>query len=331
MVSKSTLDTGRKYLQDGHFDLLFYGLIFFIASRWCLLLDKFHYNLSRVCHRKPYGLNEIVEVNGHLMQISLEDKGISQELYLHKKREHFSTDFINSFVQENEIVIDIGANIGYYALLESKLAKDGEVYAIEPIPSNFSLLERNIELNGYKNISTYQLAISDSDMIKTMYIYDKCNWCSFNKNLDGSQTGQLDVMSMTLDKFTETYLNKKPTFVRMDLEGHEYQAIKGASKILRECAPLKLNIEFHPHLMPKEHMKELLSILKENNFAIRAVTFNPPAHIYRNFKLFNYLRRKLGYYEFGLNNASYEDLEKIVNSKFSTPIVFFEKEFCTRL
>ena len=86
-------------------------------------------------------------VQGSKMQLHLDDGGISADLALDGIREPLSTKTVHEEVREGYTVVDIGANIGYYALMESGLAgKKGKVYAIEPSQNNFSNLVKNIKL-----------------------------------------------------------------------------------------------------------------------------------------------------------------------------------------
>jgi FkbM family methyltransferase len=315
---------GWNYFQEGNIKKLFYGSLYLGLSRKGYYLDSLKYSIFRLREKRTNILKEIM-VNNCRMYISLNDKGISNELYNLRKREHFATDFMYEFVNKDDTVIDIGANIGYYALLESQLITDGCIYAIEPIPSNFQILNENIQLNHCNNIASYQLAIGERNGTAKMYVYDRCNWCSFTKMKNLIAQQELDVETLTLDCFIREYMDRYPTFIRMDVEGFEYHIIRGASDILRKSKHLKLNIELHPHLMPEKNMKEILATLKENNFKIRAITVNPPTHIYKNMSTFNLLRKLLGLPEFGLIEGDYVDLERILETKICSPIVFFEK------
>jgi FkbM family methyltransferase len=65
-------------------------------------------------------------------------------------------------VKEGMVVVDIGANIGYYTLIAAKLVgKSGIVYVFEPMPSNYECLCKNIEVNGYTNVVLIQKAVSN--------------------------------------------------------------------------------------------------------------------------------------------------------------------------
>jgi FkbM family methyltransferase len=198
------------------------------------------------------------------------------------------------------------------------------VYAIEPIPTNVDLLKKNIELNTCKNILVYQCAIGDRDGTGKMYVFDKCNWCSFIKNPTGNVTNELEVPLMTLDRFVESYVRENPTFIRMDVEGYEYQIIKGASKVLEKDKPLKLCIELHPHLMPKDNMLELLHILKQNGLKVKAIFVESNSYEYKDINLLNKLRRKMELPEFGFGGESYEDLDKLMRVNRSC-MAFFAK------
>ena len=102
---------------------------------------------------KYYGLNnfraEYANVQGSLMHL---DKFDESDLSINGIYEPLETEIIKEKIQNGDIVIDIGASIGYFTLLLAKLVgTTGKVFAFEPEPSNFSLLNENIKLNKYNN------------------------------------------------------------------------------------------------------------------------------------------------------------------------------------
>lgn len=296
------------------------GLVYLVIDRINLCRDYLTYNFTKIRNNKIS--HDRIIVNGNIMQIDFNDNGISKELYIHKKREHFSTEFMRKFISENDTIIDIGANIGYYVLLESRLAYSGKIYAIEPIPSNIYMLKRNVQLNN-RNIFIHRQAVSDKKGKSKMYIYDKCNWCSFTKNLEDTVRNEIDVQTTTLDDFVTDY-NIHPTFIRMDVEGHEYQIIKGATRVLEKYSPLKLYIELHPHLMTADRFTELLDILKDNKFKVKAVFFEIEAHNYRSINMLNKLRKIMGIPEFGFIGNNYDDIRMMSKYMYASS-VFFER------
>lgn len=323
MTSGNIYKIGIEYLREKGLKSFLCGVIYFILYMRDTYLGNLRYTLAKI-RSKGMNYTKIIRVNNNLMCIDLKDSGICKELYLYRKREPFSTDFVKKIIKENEIVIDIGANIGYYALLEARLANKGKTYCIEPIPTNINLLKRSIELNNYKNMDVFQYAMGDKNGKSKMYVYDKCNWCSLTKNVDATIIDEIEVPTITLDKFVECYVCQYPTFIRMDVEGYEYQIIKGAFKILESNKPLKLCIELHPHLMSKENMIELLNILKQRDFKVKAIFEDASPHAYKNINTNNRLRKVMRLPEFGFAGKSYEDLDRLLRKKGGL-LVFFER------
>lgn len=281
-------------------------------------MDNIIYTFIRVSNNK----HSKIRVNDSFLNISFDDKGLSKDLLIHKEREKFSTDFLKLIIQKNEIIIDIGANIGYYALLESQLASNGKVFAVEPVPESFSLLDKNIKLNECKNIDAYKMAIGDISGKSKMYVYDKRNRCSFIKDPSGNIINEVEVPIMTLDQFVESYVLQDPTFIRMDLEGYEFQVIKGAHNILNNNRPLKLFVELHPHLMSGERMIVILNTLKQTNFKIESIIFDPEASDYRSISYLNNLHRKIGIPAYGYAGKGYDTLDIFLKNKLACNVFF---------
>src|SRR5258708_35699650 len=72
-------------------------------------------------------------------------------------------------VKKDAAILDIGANLGYYTVLTSKLAPDGVVHAFEPDPENFSLLQRNCDLNGCRNVVLHNVGLSNRRRTATFF------------------------------------------------------------------------------------------------------------------------------------------------------------------
>lgn len=203
------------------------------------------------------------QIQDYKMYLFDDDEGISKDLIRDGIREIEATEVVKSILNPNWIVLDIGANIGYYVLMEAKVVK--LVYAIEPIKRNIDLLNENIKLNGYENVKTYRLAVGEANTNKNILVskysnlatlaLDKMNkihkdW--FNEVSIGFEN--VDVI--TIDSFCDRE-NIIPDFIRMDIEGYEVEAIKGMNKTLGKMAiGSYLFIEFHP--MFREDKNEML-------------------------------------------------------------------------
>ena len=109
--------------------------------------------------------SEPVFVNGFKMYL---DKQDSSGFSLETGYEKIETQVMKDNIKKGDVVIDCGANIGYYSLLFSKLVGDsGKVFAFEPDPTNFSLLQKNLKENNIKNVIALNLAVSDKNEKKS--------------------------------------------------------------------------------------------------------------------------------------------------------------------
>lgn len=260
----------------------------------------------------------IKKVQGSKMYLDLNDKGISKDLAMDGIREPESTEEIKRIVKPGSTVVEVGANIGYYALMESLLAgKTGRIYALEPSPSNFNTLKKNIKLNSIANITLFQLAIGDKKGIVKMNISPHSNLNSLVAQKNRRILKTINVNVTTLDIFLK---NKKyPDFIRMDVEGYEYNIIKGMKNTLKSKKPLKLFIELHPHVMKKEQTEYVLKTLRKYGFetrkVVRCVTVSEMRVMERS--QYDYSHKKI--------NDLLKD-NSIISGKRGAFEIFFERE-----
>jgi FkbM family methyltransferase len=218
----------------------------------------------------------IKDILGSKMYLDVADRGLSQDLILDGIREAHYVETVQKIVKEGDVVVDIGANIGYYALLESKIVGvKGTIYAIEPVPENHDLLKKNIALNAYSNIKTYQMALGNNNGTEKMYVPPQRNLSSItsvsNFRKDEETVKEIEVKIMTLDEFLKD--KPYPNVIRMDVEGYEYQIVKGMEKTLGTRLPLTILMELHCGNLTVEQSRELLQILKDDGFEIIDVVF----------------------------------------------------------
>lgn len=236
------------------------------------------------------------------MYVDLRDEGICRDLFLCGKREPVSTEYLmnSGVLKEKDIVLDIGANIGYYAIMEAKLVGDsGRVYAIEPVSSNIKTLKRNVYLNNCKNTKIFHLAMGDENKKRKIYVSEKCNISSFERNAATGGAEQYRIIDeekvnlVTVDSFLKD--KETPNLIRMDVEGYEYYIIKGAPETLEKN--VKILMEMHSHLMTKEQIKEMLKILTEHGFKVQCVIFDGKISVNQIARRFlEKLNRKKGYF-----------------------------------
>lgn len=272
------------------------------------------------------------DIHGSKMYLDLTDMGLPKDLAIDGTREHYATQQVISFLKTGDIVVDIGANIGYYALLEAKLVGDtGFVYAIEPIPDTFNMLTRNIEANHYHNMLALNLAFGDKSSQVEMYVcHNYCNLSSM-KPLLNMPTSKITVKQITIDDFL---IDKpRPRLIRMDVEGYEYQIIQGMKKTLESPGSLCVFIELHFNLLKSEESLKILHTLKDNGFKVMAATIENHGRMKhkRLLSLASFFRRRL--YDMpishGVLDISLDEIignKDILNGKWSALEIFFYRD-----
>ena len=194
------------------------------------------------------------EILGSKMYLLEDDMGLSKDLIESGIREKASTEYIKSILKPDWTVIDIGANLGYYALLEAKLTKS--VYAIEPIKISFDTLNKSIKINNYKNIKAYNLAIGNVNRVSDISVSNRYNWSNMvdfdllvdahKKTFKESFKETQKIQTLTLDDFIRQNNIEKIDFIRMDVEGYEVEIVEGMNKVFDLMSVGSyLTIEFH--------------------------------------------------------------------------------------
>lgn len=126
-------------------------------------------------------------------------------------------------LNNEDIFIDIGGNIGYYSLLCSNICK--KVHSFEPLSKNFDILEENIKINNIKNIIPSKLAISDLKTCKMEFAYG----CS---SVTTKETG-ISVDCIGLDDYVKKNEISNIKLIKIDVEGHELNVLKTMKNTLK--------------------------------------------------------------------------------------------------
>lgn len=219
--------------------------------------------------------------DGFQMDLYTRDAGISGTLAIYGKREEDQMHIIQTEITPGARVLDIGANIGFYALLEATLVGEhGKVYAVEPAPSNFQLLERNIELNGFgTRILAEPIAVSNITGQQTFHIHRKSNLHTLNPIK--YHEGKPDQYSTAIQVHTVAMgdlARKWPDiqFIRMDIEGHEVEVLESMIPAVRSGFSPKVMFECHfPKYSDRVHsLRKPLSDLFSLGYRVKIMASN---------------------------------------------------------
>ena len=269
---------------------------------WCIVL--LHKIINKIRARRQYRY-AIKDIFGSRM---ISGEGFGNYLVTESSHEPFLTKWLQENVEEGKVIYDIGANIGYYTLILSKLVgKAGRIFAIEPEPANLGMIEINMLMNHCKNITLLPFAAGDKEGICNMYRSFGRDTITLLPNTWHKNTGTFSAQMRTLDNIAKGF--RSPDIIRMDIEGGELAALRGASALLANKHNLVLIIEMHFYLLMEKTI-ELLNILKKNGFEI-ASAFHEPypdlAPYKHSTKFSNLLARNIGI-ENGENRLALSDL-----------------------
>ena len=209
----------------------------------------------------------IRKIFDYQMYLDVYDKGLSYQLIKYRKREMDHKFLLDKTLKPGSVVLDIGANIGYYALMELNLiGQEGRLIAVEPSPWNVDLLEKNLELNQKtRNVRVVTGAISSSRGKDTFHLASSSNLNTFQnygtveKHLTG-ETLEVDTYRVA-EVLTEEELRKGIDLIRMDVEGHEVDVINGMLDEVKEGV-LSPSIIFETHLSRYNKENDMSESLK---------------------------------------------------------------------
>jgi FkbM family methyltransferase len=153
--------------------------------------------------------------------------------------EDSSTDIVNKLVKPNDYVIDIGANIGYFTVLFSKIVgENGKVYAFEPTNEYYNVLNSNLKANNISNCVPFQIGLSDKE--EHLNIFLGQHSATIHEPIKNSTTKEETINLTSLDKFVLENKIEKIDFIKIDVDGHEPKILEGATKTLERFKPIIL-------------------------------------------------------------------------------------------
>ncbi len=175
-------------------------------------------------------------------------------------------DFLKKKVKKGMLILDIGANIGFYSLLLSKLVGEkGKVYAFEPEEFNFKFLKLNSL--KHKNITPINAAVGASNGIIKLYISKDLNVDHHTYDIGEGRKYKI-VKLVTIDGYFK--LKKKFDVIKLDIQGFDYQAILGMRETIKNTDKILLLGEYWPYGLKKagDNPKKYLSLLRKMKFHI---------------------------------------------------------------
>lgn len=241
------------------------------------LLIKFLFRITRKNIRLP---------DGRIYQIDpISDLGL--KLIKNQAYEPKMAQIIENLLEKGDTFIDLGSNEGYFTVLAGKLCgAEGKVFAIEPQKRLWNVIDTNIFLNELTNfhLLPYGIGAKKEELVLQLYPSTNTGASSFSKTLNfkisfswirkkiyGTQTAKI----LTLDGLSPS-LPQSIKLIKIDIEGFELEALKGASKILKEQLILNFLVETHAEALKGmgQSVADIDELFKQNGYHKRQVDYN---------------------------------------------------------
>ena len=172
-------------------------------------------------------------------------------------------DIVEQFSPKTgDIVVDIGAAFGFYAIMASRrVGQQGRVVAIEAQPDSFDMLNKNIKLNKLANIITLNYAAYSEKTKVRLY----SSYSIIQERAGQSLQSFIEVSADTLDNLLLGVGIDEVNWIKIDVEGAELEVLKGAEGLLSRSTDIALLIEVHsPDLV-----KPIVELCRSFNFGVQ--------------------------------------------------------------
>jgi len=235
-----------------------------------------------------------IQVYNFQMLVPLGIDGIGRGLYVYGGRELDHKWILEKVLKENDKIFELGANIGYYSMLENKILNSKcEIYAVEPDPRNIKVLSKNIEMfNLQGHIHFEQVAISNFSGEADLIFSKKTNLNRLKFSSD-MQINNDEIIKVKVFDFCE-YISNLPAvdLVRMDIEGAELEVFN--SLVTKEMNypnfvfPSRIIFETHNYGENKNQMKECLNSLVKKGYTFEYIASDDEKYGDSVFKKYGY-------------------------------------------
>jgi len=232
--------------------------VFKIGIFFCRCLpDRIHLytlplfdEMGRILYDKKLPKLFMSSVLGSRMILDVSEK-TQRQIYTQKIYEAGLVRYLALSLKPGDVFIDAGANVGYFTLIGASLVREkGIVIAIEPEKKNLQHLNNNLRLNGYQNVRIYECAVGSSKSMGVLNINPLNrggnSMIPFSRYKSGEEIYSLeeikrdydtkdlyqDIYIRTLDDIVQENNLENVSFIKMDVEGFEFEALKGMQEII---------------------------------------------------------------------------------------------------
>jgi FkbM family methyltransferase len=194
------------------------------------------------------GLHQLIVLGGPLRGMYVSTPALTRLSFSFGTYQRDVFDVMRRHVRPGMTSYDVGAHMGYFALVLAKLVgPGGRVLAFEPDPRNLGALRNNLLTNGITNVIVTAAAVADvsSEVSFATFPYSSVNHIADSRT--PADARRITVTATTLDSFVYEEHNPAPNFIKIDVEGAEARVLSGATRVLHEASPVVIAEVWRSH------------------------------------------------------------------------------------
>ena len=174
-------------------------------------------------------------------------RGVGKLIYAFRDYYEPELLYLERVLSPGKVFVDAGANFGIYTLLASKIVGEaGRVISFEPSSRVFPVLRRNITLNGFKNVLAFPIALTDKPGRARLYYHSAVGCDSLGKDASFEPDAHAEeIGTESLDTVLKQTSVGRVDVIKMDVQGAEELALRGANEIVSSMRPIVI-FEFFP-------------------------------------------------------------------------------------
>jgi FkbM family methyltransferase len=212
-------------------------------------------SLMLIFDAPKYNYKFYSKITRKVQNFLIEDMYASMSCHEDELLEHFNP-------KKGDLVVDIGAAFGFYTMLSSKrVGLKGKVVAIEAQPDSFEMLNQNIKLNRLANVITLSYAAYSKKSRLKLY----SGYSIMQERAGKDLQKYIEINAETLDYLLQLQSINEVNWIKIDVEGAEYEVLKGARNILSNSNDIRILIEIHG----QENYKLVIEFLVSYGFEIK--------------------------------------------------------------
>jgi FkbM family methyltransferase len=213
-------------------------------------------------------------IDGQWFRVDPADRNIAVTTIVHDRWEPAAAALWVHLLRPGMHVVDIGANKGYFSLLAApRIGSTGRLISYEPLPGNADDAQATAIVNRHDHWLVRQVAVSSRAGTAAFHIpigADGSGWGSL-ESTSGKPVLDITVPLVTLDADLEELGMDRVDLAKLDIQGHELEALRGASTYLQTRRIRALIIEVHQHILGDARVAELFDLLVQAGYRARVL------------------------------------------------------------